>query len=472
MREFSIALCVLLFAGTAAAQDQPPVTPDVEEELRLAREILDGDQMQRAMAYIESARDETIQEFIGVCNAHGPSQDEGYRSEHLRKLLLIYGLENVHIDDELNVVGIRRGVGNGPAVVINAHHDNIAKWPKDQPIEAFVADDRIWCPAASDDLIGTVQVLTILRALNAAKIETQGDLWFVFFTNEEPLNNQASPGAGFFVRSNYPVNLDWRNGDILVQLHGGGGSGVTTGGTDMRHRPQLRVFAPIDRSEWGPWHAVDVLGKVLSRITTEVRDPRQIARGASGVRPADLLYINPSMIQGSNTLNGVASEAWVRFDMHTSTEERLWQVHEQIMKIAEEVCAEFGDGCTYHYTINNYNGQEEPLPGWDRINNKPARMAAAAAEALYGEPGIIIPTRGCGDCVRSIRNGMPAMSLRGDVVDLGGGNIRRGASPLSSDTRRATANHTVTGSVAIERLWAAPKHGILFAVAYAGLAGE
>ncbi len=181
-----IALSSLVIAGVVAAQDQPPVTPDVQEELSLVRGVLSSEQMQRAMAYIESAKDETLQEFIGLCNAHGPSQDEGYRSEHLRKLLLIYGLKNVHIDDELNVIGIRRGVGDGPTVVLNAHHDNIAKWSKDQPVEAFIADDRIWCPAASDDLIGTVQVLTIIRALNAANIETEGDLWFVFFTNEEP----------------------------------------------------------------------------------------------------------------------------------------------------------------------------------------------------------------------------------------------------------------------------------------------
>jgi hypothetical protein len=143
------------------------------------------------------------------------------------------------------------------------------------------------------------------------------------------------------------------------------------------------------------------------------------------------------------------------------------------MNIAEEVCEEFGEGCTFHYTINNYNGQEDPIPGWDRINNKPARVAAAAAEALYGEPGIVIPTRGCGDCVRSIRNGMPAMSIRGDVVDYGGGNFeRKGSIPLQSNVRRATANHTVTGSVAIDQIWAATKHGLLFAVSYAGPASE
>ena len=468
MTAFVQGLLLVLFTQAATAQDSPPVTPKIEQELKLAREVLNSAQMQRAMAYVESSREETLQEFLSVCNAHGPSQDEQYRSEHLKKLLLIYGLENVHIDDEKNVIGIRRGVGDGPTVVLNAHHDNTARWPRDQPIEAFVADGRVWCPAASDDLIGVVQALTVLRAMNAANIQTQGDVWFAFFTNEEPLTNQASPGAGFFVSSNYPVNLDWKRGDILVQFHGGGGGGVTTGSTDMRHRPMLRVFVPIDRSEWGPWHAVDVLGKVLSRITSEVRDTRMVDRGAATPRPADLLYINPSMIEGSETLNGAATEASVRFDMHTSTEERLWQAHRQIMQIAKEVCTEFGEGCTYHYTINNYNGQENPLPGWDPVENAPARMAAAAAQALYGEPGYILPTRGCGDCVRAIRNGMPAMSFRGSVIDRGNGDIDLdGSTPLVSPVRRKTANHTITGSVDIDNIWAATKHGLLFAVTYA-----
>jgi acetylornithine deacetylase/succinyl-diaminopimelate desuccinylase-like protein len=458
------------------AQDEPPVVPNVEQELRVVRDVLSSTALESALGYVERAREETLQEFIGVCNAHGPSQDEMYRSRHLLKLLQIYGLQKVHIDDEKNVIGIRPGSGDGPTVVINAHHDNIARAPKDQPIEAFIADERVWCPAASDDLIGVTQVLTILRALNAADVETDGDLWFVFFTNEEPLTNQASPGAGFFVQSNYPLNIDWRNGDILLQLHGGGGEGVTTGVTDMRHRPMLRVFAPVDMSEWGPWHAVDVLGKILSRITSEVRDPRvhQVSRGAAEPRPVDLLYMNPSQIEASETLNGVAYEASVRFDMHTSTEERLWQAHAQITDIAEEVCAEFGDGCEYHYTVLNKNGAagDFGIPGWDRVQNAPARMAAAAAEALYGDPGVIIPTRGCGDCVRAYRNGMPAMSLRGSVVDHGGGNVETGAVPLQSEVRRVTANHTLTGSVAIDRIWAGVKHGLLFAVSYAGIASR
>ncbi len=472
-----ICLTACLFAGVfatriAAQEVKPPVKPDLTEELKVVRSVLGGAEMQKAIAYIESSRDETVAEFLQVCNANGNSQNEWFRARLLYKLLLIYGLENVQIDDELNVYGIRRGVGTGPKVVLNAHYDNITKTPTDQPVEAFVADGRVWCPAASDDLIGVLQALTVLRAMNAGNIQTKGDVWFAFFTGEEPLRNQASPGAGFFVDANYPLNLDWRNGDVLSQFHGGGGLGVSTGGTDIRHRPMLRVFAPVT-VEWGPWNANEALAAMVVRITKEVRDTRDAALDR-GTPVENLLLMNPSQIESSTSLNGPAYEASLRFDMHTLSEKRLYEAHRKIMQIASEVCAQFGKGCTFHYTINNKNGAENGVPGWDPVNNGAARYAAAAGQALYGQAGEIEPAGGCGDCVRAQRNGMAAMSFRGNVLDLGKGKFelnprRRG---LVSPTRRITANHTVTGSVEIDNIWAATKHGLLFATAYAGFAGS
>ncbi len=163
------------------AQEPQGVKVDVSDELQTAQQVLATDQLKKALQYTDQSRDETIQEFLRVCNANGPAGDEIYRARHIHRLFRIYGLENVHIDDQRNVIGIRRGTGEGPTVVLNAHMDVVAQWPKEQPIQAFVADGRIWCPGASDDLIGVVQVLTILRALNAADIQTKGDIWFVMF---------------------------------------------------------------------------------------------------------------------------------------------------------------------------------------------------------------------------------------------------------------------------------------------------
>lgn len=471
-------VCSLAMSQAARSQ---PVTPDVSEELAVVNEVLATDEIQKAFEYVDGSEEETVREWLSICNAYGPSErqsrsagrpwNEIRRSRLLYQLFRIYGLSNVHIDDRLNVVGVRKGVGDGPTVVLNAHHDNVALWPEDQPIEAFVADGRVWAPASGDDLMGVTQILTVVRAMNAADIETSGDIWFTTFTGEE----LGSAGAEHFVLANYPHNIDWKKGDTVVQLHGGGGEGVTTGSSPYIHTTQLRVFVPLD---WNRWRtdAVDALGPILQRINQDLRDPRSLTvaeyETGQGEVTSDLLYLNIPMIQGNVIHNGTTNQAWMWFDLRAGSEERLWKAHSDIQQIAEGVCREMGEDVTYVYEINQKLGTEG-LEGWDKVENAPARMAVAASQALYGTTPTIDPTRGCGDCRRSYMDGMPMMSLYGNVVDQGGGKfeVRPGRQgPLRSDVRRKTSGHDVTESAEIERLWSGVKHALVFAVSYAGLA--
>ena len=466
--------------AVAAALALPPsasaqVPRDMEPALQEARRILATPMMAKAMAYVDGSDQETVQEWLSLCNAYGTSHDEIFRSRLLYKLFRIYGLENVYIDHAYNVSGIRRGAGGGPTLVLNAHHDNVALWPKEQPIEAFVADGRIWCPAAGDDLKGVVQMLSVLRAMNAGKIQTKGDVWFVGFTGEE----EESAGAEYFIRGNYPLNLDWKKGDILVQFHGGAGGGVSSGSNNYLHSTQLRIFAPLDFPRWRT-DAVDALGPIVTRINKELRDPRSLEideRGSDLSAPlvGDILYMNMSMIQGNAIINGTAGEASVRIDLRSPQEGRLMDVHRQIKKIADEVTREMGPGVTYSYEITMKSGTPA-LQGFDKMNNAPAKAALAAAQVLYGGKPVVDTTRGCGDCVRSYMGGMPMFSLRGDVTDYGEGGrfVHGGSIPLSasSQVRRKTSGHDVTESAEINSAWAGIKHGLLFAVLYAGLEGE
>jgi acetylornithine deacetylase/succinyl-diaminopimelate desuccinylase-like protein len=441
----------------------------VPEEEAIARRVLASPAVARAMEYIRGAEAETVREWLQLCNAYGPSGDEIYRANLLHKLMRMYGLENVHIDDQRNVIGIRRGTGGGPKVIFFAHHDVSAHWPKEQPVEAFVADGRIWCPGAGDNLMGVTQLLTILRALNAGDVKHKGDIWFTFLTGEEPLYDVASRGAELLVLSNYPHNFDWRKGDIMMQIHGGGGGGVSTGSVQVRHRTQLRVFVPVDWNEWGR-HAVDALGPIIIRVSQELRDDRSTtgARQEPGA-PRDLLFLNMAMVHAGNTLNQVVTEASIRFNLHATSEAQLWRVHEHIQRIAAEECAKLG--CTWHYSINSKNGAENPIPEVDKVNHPAARMAVAASNVLYGNRGIVDSGSGCGDCVRAWVTGMPAFSLRGRVLDRNNGTFELDPPPdrLSSDVRLKTRNHDPTTSAEIVRIWAGVRHGLLFAVAYAGL---
>ena len=475
------AAVAVIVASPASAQQRIPPLPDISKEVADARTVLGTPVMKRAMAHIAARQQdpkETIDLWIGLCNAAGPSGDEIYRSNHIKKLFQIYGLENVHIDGALNVVGIRRGDGTGPAVVLNAHHDQVAVFSKDQPIEAFVADGRIWCPAAGDDLIGVVQMLTILEAMNASGMRTKGDVWFVAFTGEET----DFRGARHFARSNYPHHIDWRKGDVVLQFHGGAGDGTTTGSTPIIHDAKLWFFTPFERQIAGQsgsdrrWraHAVDALARAIIQIREELTDPtRDCLRCDKNDAPRARFYVNMAMVQAMPVRNTPGSEAWVRLDLRSDDSVGMKEAHAELMRVAKQACSAV-DGCQYQLEVMSRLGREDEIPGWDKLNNRGARMVAATGQVLYGGTPVIDPTRGCGDCQGTYMEGMPSMSLRGNVVDYGNGRFERTDKyeqygGLESPVRLRTSGHHATQSEAIVKAWAGMKHGLLFTASYAGL---
>lgn len=477
-----VAVAVTLIGAASTARAQTVV--DVAEELAVVRQHLASPELTEALAFIERQQanpQDVVQDWLGVCNAYGPSRDEAYRSNHIYKMFRIYGLEHVYIDRDRNVVAVRPGAEGGPKTVITAHHDNVALWPKDQPIEAFFRDGRMYCPAAGDDLVGVVQLFTILRAMNEANVETRGDVWFVTFSGEE----SGSVGAENFARGHVPHNLDWRRGDAVVQLHGGAGEGLTTGSGPIITMATLRFFTPFERSipdqpgadrRWRP-HANDVLARAMVRIRTEVTDQRSDCLrcpGAQGGEQAEW-YINMAQLEASAIRNRPGSEAAVLMDMRAANWEQMRGLHEQIMQIAEETCNElrttgfpphnYKERCTSDFRIDEVYGRDwetNPIAGFDRLNNEPARMVAAAAHALYGFPPTIEEDRGCGDCRNMYKAGLPAFSFRGSVIDYGGGRIERGPGG-----RRG--GHDVTESQAIANIWAGVKHALVFAASYSGM---
>ena len=59
----------LVLADEGHAQEPQGVTVDVSDELQTAQQVLATDQLKKALQYTEQSRDETIQEFLRVCNA-------------------------------------------------------------------------------------------------------------------------------------------------------------------------------------------------------------------------------------------------------------------------------------------------------------------------------------------------------------------------------------------------------------------
>ena len=86
-------------------------------------------------------------------------------------------MTNSAIDAEGNVVGVRKGTGNGPKMVISAHLDTV--FPSGTDVKVKERDGKLYAPGISDNTRGLAVLLSWLKVLNDQKIATVGNwcLW-------------------------------------------------------------------------------------------------------------------------------------------------------------------------------------------------------------------------------------------------------------------------------------------------------
>jgi len=74
------------------------------------------------------------------------------------------------------VIGLRKGSGRGPVLVVSAHLDTV--FPEGTEVKVKVKDHKYHAPGIYDDGRGLASLLTVIRALNQANIRTVGDIVF------------------------------------------------------------------------------------------------------------------------------------------------------------------------------------------------------------------------------------------------------------------------------------------------------
>ncbi len=137
----------------------------------------------RAMAFLKDDEQRRLEEQIEIARIPAPSYDEGRRAQDMSRRFEALGLSDVHIDRFGNVIGVRRGTGSGKRIVIDAHTDTV--FAADTKLEPTREGNIVRMPGINDDASGLAAMLSIIRAMNAAGIETGGDLIFCGIVEEE-----------------------------------------------------------------------------------------------------------------------------------------------------------------------------------------------------------------------------------------------------------------------------------------------
>ena len=150
-------------------------------------QLLAQESVKSALAFAEQDADQTLENQIELCKIEAPTFHEENKAARYAQFYKDLGLDDVHIDKHGNVVGIRRGTGNGKRVLMEGHMDTV--FPLGTNPQPRREGTRVYAPGIVDDTRGMVVPLSVIRSLDAANIKTVGDLYFVGTVEEEGIGS-------------------------------------------------------------------------------------------------------------------------------------------------------------------------------------------------------------------------------------------------------------------------------------------
>jgi tripeptide aminopeptidase len=412
MRKALSALLIILAACTTAGP-RP-----IENPYRPAVDSLMADpRLQQANRWIDENRQLILDEWIALTDLNAPSGHEQERAQLVRSLLP--PTVEVSSDSAGNLIAVRRGVGGGPTVVFDAHLDTV--FQPGLQIKTEIRDGRLHAPGVGDNTRNVEALVATMRALDAAGIQTRGDLIFLFTVEEET----TFRGIHQF--------LDDHAGriDHLVALDGGY-SGFTYGGIGT-HWLRVHFLGPggHTRSNTPPFSATLPAARTIARLY-RLRLPEEPPT-----------HLNIGMMSGSAVVNAKADDAWFTIDLRSTSNDILKQFRARIDRIIREEAQRVRMSAKTEVVSEERAAQilghrESPL--------------VKTAEAVYGAMGFEHP------------------SITPTASNHSSAALRRGISAISTGAAPCRDAHAVTESCEIEPFYLGIKKILALELALAGVA--
>ena len=407
MRFILSVLSIFLILSTSFAQLPADYVKSVHEDPRV----------KAAFDHIDKDRDVILREWIAITEINAPSEQEQERAKYIESLLRKHKLD-IRYDSAGNLIATRKGTGGGPVTVFDAHMDTV--FQPGLKIKATVREGRVYAPGVGDDTRNIEALLATIRALDAAKIRTKGDLVFLFTTDEEA----GMTGAKQYTKDNkgkvdYYIALD------------GGYEGFTYAGIGINwYKHHFIGPGGHTRSRTPPYSATLPLARAIARIY-ELKVP---------ANPSSNLNIG--MLGGSEVVNAKAADAWFTLDLRSTSNDVIADLEKKIAAILEEEAKR--EGLTVKTEVISAS-PAAVLPG-----NRESNLVKIA-EAVHREMGFDPPIGNAGS------NNSSAALLQGIS------SISTGAGPCRD-------SHALTENCEIEPLYRGIKKILLLEVALAGLA--
>ena len=260
-------------------------------------QLLQRDEVKRALAYIEANHERTLASQVTVAEIPAPTFHEGARANYMASEFRRVGLTRVEIDKQGNVLGWREGEVQD-ALVLGAHLD-IAFEPG---VNTKVRKEgvRWYGPGLGDDSRALAEVLTIAEAMNQTNLKTHQTILFVANVGEEGLGDLN--GVRFlFKESPYRDRLR-----EFIAIDGPDISLIATGSTGVkRYLITLRGPGGHSYNNFGRPSPIHTAGRVIDQLAD------------MKVSKSPKTTFNVGRISGGTSVNAIAEECSFEVDLRS-----------------------------------------------------------------------------------------------------------------------------------------------------------
>ena len=416
---------VLLVAAPVAAQ-----TPSAEYTAEI-RTIAASPAVAEAMRLAEAHDAWALERLIELTEIPAPPFMEDERGARFAELLVELGADSVWTDDEGNVIGLRRGRTGARTIGFGGHLDTV--FPEGTDVSVRQVGDTLFAPGVGDDTRGLVVVLSALRAMEEAGVETQEDVLFVGVVGEE--------GLGDLRGMKHLYAEDGIRPDAWIDVDGGGIDRIVSMGLgSVRYRV---TFEGPGGHSWGAFGTANPM-HAMSRGVRYFQDVADTL-----TRRGPRTSYNVGRIGGGTSVNAIPFESWMEVDMRSESPESLDRIERAFLAAMDRALEE----------ENTLRREGPPLtvtkdriglrPSGEMDPSTPLVQRALASTAHFGVEGEL--ARSSTDSNVPIALGIPA-------VTIGRGGI--GANGHAPDEYWIN-----------EEAWIAVQRAILLVVAEARLAG-
>jgi tripeptide aminopeptidase len=317
MKNRQIRCCLvagLLLAGGLPADQvraQTPAGPAVEAAYAA---ILGNPKVIKTLEDIKADDDRALAEQKLITEIPAPPYKESVRAAYYLKRFQELGFKDASIDAEGNVIGLRKGSGGGPKLVVSAHLDTV--FPEGTDVTVKEKDGVILAPGIGDDSRGLAALLSLIQAMNANDIKTVGDVLFVGTVGEEELGNLRGVKALF---------RDHADIDGFISIDGLGITRIVNQGTGS-HRYEMIFRGPGGHSfqEFGLPSAIHAMGRAIAKIS-ELRPPSE---------PKTTFTVGT--VVGGTSVNAIAAEARMAVDMRSDSTEELLKLEARLLDVVKD----------------------------------------------------------------------------------------------------------------------------------------